>query len=298
VVVSRTLTRLLPFLLLAVSSPTAVERQTSGSQLPRFVFENGSRSDASISSEGIIRLTSSRGWLRTARIFSDFTFSADFMVENGQTDAGIGIRTSNVEGEWPQRGYRIQLGEPVGEWQARGYRLTRHDHAQRHSLPPGTWHRVTISAIGPRVTVSLNGRETGRVDIETLAGAVLLDARKGAVRFRNVAIMPLPGSTILRSTDYAGDPKFEAPKLVKSSPPAYPSQALNQGTDGLVTLEVVILVNGTVGATISTHAAAREFQRAAIAAVRQWKFAPGSLEGRPVPVILEIEVSFRVGDPP
>jgi TonB family protein len=289
------MTWLLTLTLLSVCSRPAVERQTTASELPRFIFENGSRSDASTSSAGVIRLTGSRGWLRTARMFSDFTFSADFMVENTQTDAGVGIRTSNVDGEWPQRGYRIELGESAGEWQAHGYTPARQDQARRQALPLRTWHRVTISAIGPRVTVSLNGLETGTFDVETLAGAVLLDARKGAISFRNIAITSLPSSTILRLAEYAGHPAFTGPKLVSSTRPDYPSGGFDQGTEGLVKLEAVILVDGTVGATISTHSTAREFQRAAIAAVRRWKFAPGSFEGRPVPVIMEIEISFKIG---
>ena len=83
------------------------------------------------------------------------------------------------------------------------------------------------------------------------------------------------------------------PTKVRDVAPVYPTIARTAGVEGMVIIEAVIAVDGTVrdarvlrSVTLLDHAA--------LDAVKQWRYAPTRLNGVAVPVIVTVTVHFRL----
>ena len=87
------------------------------------------------------------------------------------------------------------------------------------------------------------------------------------------------------------------PRKLRDVRPVYSEALREAGVEGVVSLEAVI---GKDGATTSVRAlSARvhpELAKAAIDAVRQWRFDPTLLNGQPVEVVMTVSVEFRLSD--
>ena len=83
------------------------------------------------------------------------------------------------------------------------------------------------------------------------------------------------------------------PKKIREVAPEYPVIARNAGVEGMVIIEAVIAVDGTVrdARVLRSHPL---LDRAAVDAVRQWRYEPTRLNGQPVPVIVTVTVQFRL----
>ena len=84
------------------------------------------------------------------------------------------------------------------------------------------------------------------------------------------------------------------PRLVKEVKPDYTRAALDKRIGGTVRLDCVVREDGTVGECQVTRSLDREFglDQEAVKAARQWLFTPGEKNGRPVPVLVTIEITF------
>ncbi len=89
------------------------------------------------------------------------------------------------------------------------------------------------------------------------------------------------------------------PSLVSSPDPKYPEDArkANYG-DAQVVLWLVITEEGKPSKIRVQKAAGHGFDEEAIAAVKQWTFSPAVYQGRPVPVMVNIEVNFKLYNRP
>ena len=87
-----------------------------------------------------------------------------------------------------------------------------------------------------------------------------------------------------------------APRLLKEVKPAYTGDAMRAKIQGIVTVEAVVLPNGTVSDVHVIRSLDRTFglDEEAIKAVRKWMFQPGTRFGQPVPVLVEIELTFTL----
>ena len=86
----------------------------------------------------------------------------------------------------------------------------------------------------------------------------------------------------------------EPPSVIRSVDPDYTEDALRRKIQGNVILEVVILRDGRVGQVRVVKSLDAGLDRNAIAAVQQWRFRPGRLQGQPVAVIAGVVVEFRL----
>jgi len=75
--------------------------------------------------------------------------------------------------------------------------------------------------------------------------------------------------------------------------PIYPELAIQGKVEGQVVIEAVIGVTGGVQETRVLKGRLL-LTEAALAAVRQWKYRPTLLNGRPVPVVMTVTVTFRL----
>jgi protein TonB len=81
--------------------------------------------------------------------------------------------------------------------------------------------------------------------------------------------------------------------LVKKVPPVYPPQALHSGIQGSVLLEARISKDGSI-ASVKAISGDSQLARAAVDAVRQWKYKPYFLDGQPIDIQTQVTVNFRL----
>jgi len=85
-----------------------------------------------------------------------------------------------------------------------------------------------------------------------------------------------------------------APRLLHRVEPLYPEAVRKLRREGVVTLEAIITAAGSVEELRIVGSADSLLDDVALRAVRQWRYRAGSLNGRPVPVILTVRVSFKL----
>jgi protein TonB len=86
---------------------------------------------------------------------------------------------------------------------------------------------------------------------------------------------------------------YEMPRKVHEVAPLYPTIAQKAGIEGVVIIEAVIAVDGSVRDARVLKSVAL-LDRAAIDAVKKWRYAPTRLNGVAVPVIVTVTVQFRL----
>jgi len=86
---------------------------------------------------------------------------------------------------------------------------------------------------------------------------------------------------------------IKTPVRVTNVAPIYPQLAQLSRIEGDVVLDAIIDESGKV-ASIRVLSSVPILDRAAIDAVRQWRYTPTLLNGIPVPVIMTVTVSFRL----
>ncbi len=124
---------------------------------------------------------------------------------------------------------------------------------------------------------------------------------------RNTIVDTMVGITpVARSPDPEPEPEpapepaairvpsvIQAARILRRIQPVYPQLALTARISGIVRLQAVIAVDGTI-AELNVIEGHPLLVRAAIAAVSQWRYRPTVLNGIPVPVDTRIEVNFTL----
>ena len=90
-------------------------------------------------------------------------------------------------------------------------------------------------------------------------------------------------------------PVTRNPQVLYREQSIYPASARANGESGTVSLHVEILEDGTVG-TVRVHASSGfdDLDRAATAAVKNWRFSPALKNGRPDRFWYEVPFSFTL----
>ena len=79
--------------------------------------------------------------------------------------------------------------------------------------------------------------------------------------------------------------------------PVYPASMRDAGREGVVPVEAIIGVDGTVTSVRVLSAQVHpDFAVAAVDAVRQWRFTPTLLNASPVEVLMTVSVTFTLSD--
>lgn len=86
----------------------------------------------------------------------------------------------------------------------------------------------------------------------------------------------------------------EPPRLLKEVRATYTDEARRANVTGEVNLEITIRRDGTVSDVRVLRGLRAGLNEQAIAAVRQWRFAPARMKGTPVDVIVEVSVEFTL----
>jgi TonB family protein len=166
-----------------------------------------------------------------------------------------------------------------------------------------------FSAAG--VSVAIAHEDRGKFGIRFEQRYVLLNVcATGAVEKRKnryVILVQDPGQLRVSndpasSVSFGGDSLsacddgVELPKLVKEVKPEYTQPALGARIEGTVLLEAVVLTNGQVGDVriLRSLDSKLGLDDQAVKTLKSWRFNPGTHEGRPVPVIVTVELTFRL----
>ena len=100
-----------------------------------------------------------------------------------------------------------------------------------------------------------------------------------------------PPKTVIVYT--VGD-NVKAPVPIYKPEAAYSSQARKDKVEGTVVTEVVVDASGNVADVKLVKSVGEGLDESAIETIRTWKFEPATKKGKPVPVRLIVEVSFRM----
>lgn len=93
----------------------------------------------------------------------------------------------------------------------------------------------------------------------------------------------------------AGEHGVSVPTCVNCPPPNYTAEERAAKVQGAVVLEAVVNVNGRVGRISVVRAIDDGLARRAVEVVHEWQFKPATdKDGKPVPVLVPIYVTFRL----
>jgi len=87
-----------------------------------------------------------------------------------------------------------------------------------------------------------------------------------------------------------------SPVLVRETKPNYTAEALQAKIQGLVRMDCIVEIDGSIGAVRIRHSLDRDhgLDAEAVRTIRQWRFKPGMKDGVPVRTRIAVEMSFAV----
>jgi protein TonB len=102
---------------------------------------------------------------------------------------------------------------------------------------------------------------------------------------------PAPAPAIRKPVRVGGE--IKEPTLISRVDPVYPLLAIARQLEGVVILEAIVDEEGRVESLRALRSPG-VFEQAALEAVRQWRYTPVILNGRPEKFILTVTVLFRL----
>ena len=86
------------------------------------------------------------------------------------------------------------------------------------------------------------------------------------------------------------------PRVLADTKPVYTPEAMTSGIEGSVLLECVVNADGTVGDVRVMERLDPGLDAQAEKALKAWRFIPGTKDGTAVPVLVQVEMSFALGN--
>ena len=105
---------------------------------------------------------------------------------------------------------------------------------------------------------------------------------------------PPAGASLASEVMVACGGHVTMPQVLKERKPEYTSAAMRAKIQGSVEVEAVVDTDGNIADARVVHSLHPDLDESALAAVRAWKFSPGLMDGKPVPVLVDIEMSFAL----
>lgn len=106
---------------------------------------------------------------------------------------------------------------------------------------------------------------------------------------------PAPAPAPVEPIRVGGD--ITEPSLIQRVSPVYPEIAVQAMLEGIVILEATVDAAGNVESVTVLRSRGALLDRAAVDAVRQWRYSPLIYHGKPHPFILTVTVSFSLEKP-
>ena len=92
------------------------------------------------------------------------------------------------------------------------------------------------------------------------------------------------------------DEGVKAPAIIKEVKPKYTPGAMERKVQGTVEVDAIVKADGTVGDVTVTRSLDPELDEQAVNATREWRFRPGTKDGKAVDVQVQIELTFTLRD--
>ena len=180
------------------------------------------------------------------------------------------------------------------------------------SYTPGALLRRVRGSVGLECIVEMNGSVSGvrvtkpldpELDVQAVAALTQWRFKPGMKDGKAVRTLievemsfTLGSGPRLDSADVhkPGAAGVLMPTLLKEVKPEYPLSKRSSGIQGIVTLDCVVLTDGTVGDVRVARGLDPDLDQEAIRSMRQWRFKPGQKDGKPVPVQVSVEISFTL----
>jgi iron complex outermembrane receptor protein len=108
------------------------------------------------------------------------------------------------------------------------------------------------------------------------------------------AAAPAPEAGAPEQAPAQSPPQLIAPRVLHSVAPTYPPSHQTHGEHPTVVLKVTILADGSIADATVEHSAGEDFDQAAIAAVKQWKFEPARRGAEPIASRVGVAVHFEL----
>ncbi|WP_313213535.1 energy transducer TonB [Stenotrophomonas acidaminiphila] len=142
---------------------------------------------------------------------------------------------------------------------------------------------------------------TGASDMPDARPEAVADEAPQVLETAPAAPQPLPEAPVAAApANPAAPPAAAAPSdrpvplPGQSPPPSYPPAALRRGESGTVVVRVEVDASGMpLDARIIQRSGSRDLDRAALEAVRGWRFQPAQSNGQPMAGSLEIPIDFQ-----
>jgi TonB family protein len=250
--------------------------------------------------KGTLTLRPGPGWVATSIPFSDSVIAFDVQAASNDFDADLVVRAALAEDKGSLEGYRFALPSPNvpdrGWMRARSKGVKVIEEHPIAIAADGAWHRVSVTANGRRLTLTIDGSMAGDYEVAELGGVFAFTARHGLGYVKNINIQahvatdvasPMPVDEI----EKAGG---RAPRLLRHARPQYSSAAMRDKAQGVVEVSATVQTDGSVTDVRVIRKLHPDLDANGIATVRKWKFSPAVLNGRPVPAIVEIELVFKL----
>lgn len=88
---------------------------------------------------------------------------------------------------------------------------------------------------------------------------------------------------------------FSPPRPIRQKTPRYPEAARQAGGEGTVLVKAYVQADGTIGAAqVHQSSGDPELDRAALDAIREWRFVPAARDGRVVAAWVLVPVQFKL----
>jgi len=117
---------------------------------------------------------------------------------------------------------------------------------------------------------------------------------KSTARVLAACVLALVASaTVARAQEVPGK-GVTMPRVVRDVKPSYTPEARKERIQGRVELSVVVNDDGTVGEVAVTKSLGYGLDEQAVIAMKQWEFKPGTKDGKPVAVRVNVEMTFTL----
>jgi TonB family protein len=98
----------------------------------------------------------------------------------------------------------------------------------------------------------------------------------------------------VQDTVYEAGPGITMPAVVREVKPQYTARAMQERVAGVVVMTTVVRPDGMPSDIQVTEALHEELDREAVRALGEWRFKPGSRDGKAVPVRVTIQMTFTL----
>jgi protein TonB len=159
------------------------------------------------------------------------------------------------------------------------------DSAPRHPAPKATHPPISFQTAATR-------RRPAEAGV-TFSGTTLEDSSTGS----SGSSIPQTPSANRSRTPPSASAVMNEPRVIHRVRAEYPQEAARDGVEGAVDLSFSISKRGDVYDVTVVHAEPSSiFNRAAIAAVRRWKYEPKTVDGIPVESRVQVRLTFKLDD--